>query len=100
MPEGTVDDYTLSHLAYVGLAVNSWADLEFEIDFTIWDLMDCPQALSACLTAQLVSPIPKLKVLLSLVRLYEFEQGITPPRGGAWSNKTVLRMMQRLGLKG
>jgi hypothetical protein len=72
MPEGTVDDYTLSHLAYVGLAVNSWADLEFEIDFTIWDLMDCPQALSACLTAQLVSPIPKLKVLSSLVRLYEF----------------------------
>ena len=28
------------------------------------------------------------------------EQGITPPRGGAWSNKTVLRMMERLGLKG
>jgi hypothetical protein len=72
MPEGTVDDYTLSHLAYVGLAVNSWADLEFEIDLTIWDLMDCPQALSACLTAQLVSPIPKLKALSSLVRLYEF----------------------------
>ena len=28
------------------------------------------------------------------------EQGIEPPRGGAWSNKTVLRMMARLGLKG
>jgi len=27
------------------------------------------------------------------------EQGIEPPRGGAWSNKTVLRMMARLGLK-
>ena len=28
------------------------------------------------------------------------EQGVEPPRGGAWSNKTVLRMMARLGLKG
>ena len=26
------------------------------------------------------------------------EQGIEPPRGGAWSNKTVLRMLSRLGL--
>ena len=28
------------------------------------------------------------------------EQGVKPPRDGAWSNKTVLRMMARLGLKG
>jgi DNA invertase Pin-like site-specific DNA recombinase len=27
------------------------------------------------------------------------EQGVEPPRGGAWSQKTVLRMMDRLGLK-
>jgi hypothetical protein len=27
------------------------------------------------------------------------DQGVEPPRGGAWSNKTVLRMMARLGLK-
>jgi len=28
------------------------------------------------------------------------DQGVEPPRGGVWSNKTVLRMMARLGLKG
>ena len=28
------------------------------------------------------------------------EQGVEPPRGGAWSYQTVLRMMARLGLKG
>jgi len=28
------------------------------------------------------------------------DQGIEPPRGGAWSQKTVLRIMARLGLKG
>jgi DNA invertase Pin-like site-specific DNA recombinase len=28
------------------------------------------------------------------------EQGIEPPRGGAWSYQTVLRMMARLDLKG
>ena len=28
------------------------------------------------------------------------DQGIEPPRGGVWSQKTVLRMMARLGLKG
>ena len=27
------------------------------------------------------------------------DQGVEPPRGGVWSNKTVLRMMARLGLK-
>ena len=31
-------------------------------------------------------------------RLNEF--GIEPPRGGAWSHMTGLRMMERLGLKG
>jgi len=74
MPEETVDteSHPLGHMAHVGLAVSSWADLEFEIDFTIWDLMDCPQALSACLTAQLVSPIPKLNALQSLLQLYKF----------------------------
>jgi hypothetical protein len=78
MPEETVDaePFSLSHLAYVGLAVSSWADLEFEIDFTIWDLMDCPQALSACLTAQLFSPIPKLNALQSLVQLYKFGEDL------------------------
>jgi hypothetical protein len=66
------DPFPVKHAACIGLAVMSWADLEFEIDFTIWDLMDCPQALSACLTAQLISPIPKLNALQSLVRLYQF----------------------------
>ena len=28
------------------------------------------------------------------------ERGVQPPRGGAWSQKTVLRMQARLGLKG
>jgi hypothetical protein len=28
------------------------------------------------------------------------ERGHEPPRGGAWSYQTVLRMMERLGLKG
>ena len=28
------------------------------------------------------------------------DQGVEAPRGGVWSNKTVLRMMARLGLKG
>ena len=27
------------------------------------------------------------------------ERGHEPPRGGAWSYQTVLRMMERLGLK-
>jgi len=32
--------------------------------------------------------------------LTAYEQGVEPPRGGAWSYQTVLRMMARLGLKG
>jgi hypothetical protein len=60
------------HAQALGTAVMAWSDLEFEIDYAIWDLMDSPQALSACLTAQMISPIPKLNALQSLVRLYQF----------------------------
>jgi hypothetical protein len=64
------------HAMGIALAIMVWSDLEFEIDYTIWDLMDAPQALSACLTAQLISPIPKLNALLSLLRLYEFGENL------------------------
>ncbi|MBI4274004.1 MAG: hypothetical protein HY659_04825 [Rhizobiales bacterium] len=60
------------HAAGIGLATMAWADFEFDIDYTIWELLSTQQALAACVTAQMISPIPKLNALQSLVRLYQF----------------------------
>lgn len=72
MSEPDLESIPARHGIAIAVAVMAWSDFEFEIDYAIWELMDSPQALSACLTAQLVSPIPKLNALLSLVRLYQF----------------------------
>jgi hypothetical protein len=72
MSKPDFENIPAKHAAALGLVVMAWADLEFDIDYTIWEMMDTPQALSACLTAQLISPIPKLNALQALLRLYQF----------------------------
>lgn len=55
-----------AHYAAIGKLVDAWADLEFEVDLAIWKLQGVEQALGACVTAQLVSILPKLDALRSL----------------------------------
>jgi len=55
------------HYAAIGKVVDAWADFEFEVDRTIWDLLGEHQSLYACVTAQLISVLPKLDALTSLL---------------------------------
>ena len=59
----------VDHLAAIGEVANAWAVLEFQIDLTIWWLMDTPQMVAACVTAQLMSIHPRLRALQALVNL-------------------------------
>ena len=60
-------DIPEAHSAAIGRVANAWANLEFEIDLTIWALMGVPQMMSACVTAQLMSIHPRLKALKALI---------------------------------
>lgn len=55
-----------SHLAAIGRIANNMAQLEFQIDLGIWTLIGANQQLTACLTAQFISPIPRLKAFTGL----------------------------------
>jgi hypothetical protein len=54
------------HLAAIGNIANCMAQLEFQIDLGIWKLVAAPQQLVACLTAQMISPVPRLKAFIGL----------------------------------
>lgn len=64
------------HYAAIGKVADAWADLEFEIDRTIWDLQGTSQPLGACATAQLVSILPKLDAVRSLTKYMGFAESI------------------------
>ena len=70
------------HYAALGRVADAWADLEFEIDQLIWQLLQVPQALGACVTAQMISIHPRLRALRALVRLYEISEPIQKTLGG------------------
>ncbi|PIQ43947.1 MAG: hypothetical protein COW05_02015 [Gammaproteobacteria bacterium CG12_big_fil_rev_8_21_14_0_65_46_12] len=55
------------HYAAIGKVVDTWADLEHEVDMTIWRLIGEDQNLYACITAQLVSILPKLDALTGIL---------------------------------
>jgi len=59
------------HYAAMGKVADAWADLEFEIDSLIWQFLHTPQALGACVTAQMVSIHPRMNALLALASLWE-----------------------------
>ena len=62
------------HYAALGKVADAWADLEFEIDQLIWQLMHTNQALGACATAQMIGPAPRLKTVLALANLWELSK--------------------------
>jgi hypothetical protein len=64
------------HYAAVGRVADTWADLEFEIDTLIWDLLQTPQAFGACVTGQMISVHPRLQALRSLAALWEISKAL------------------------
>ena len=72
-------DISDSHYAAVAKANDAWADLEFEIDRTIWRLLRTSQPLGACVTSQLISVFPKLDALRALVEYLNFGDNVKKP---------------------
>ena len=64
------------HYAALGKVADAWADLEFELDQLIWQLLRTPQALGACVTSQLIGLGPRIRALRSLVHLWEVSDPI------------------------
>src|SRR5262245_32022742 len=53
----------------IGRIANAWAQLEFEIDRGIWDLIGAPQPLTACVTSQMFSIHPRMRAFIALVEV-------------------------------
>jgi hypothetical protein len=62
------------HYAAIGQVTDAWADLEFEGDRVIWDLMGVQQPFGACLSSQIISIHPKLKALRALLHLWNADE--------------------------
>lgn len=62
------------HYAAIGKAADAWASLEFEIDLMVWELMGVKQPIGACVTAHMLSVLPKLKALRALVKLFGLDE--------------------------
>jgi hypothetical protein len=58
------------HYIEIAKCIHAWAALEFSVDKMIWELLDTPQPIGACVTGQLSSVVPKLNALTSLSNLY------------------------------
>ena len=58
------------HYIAVGKVCDAWARLEFDVDHSIRHLLQTPQAMSACVTAQIINIHPKLAALQALCNLF------------------------------
>jgi hypothetical protein len=58
------------YLRRVGEIASLWSQIEFHIDFTVWELLKTEQQYSACITAQLGFP-QKMRALKALVALHD-----------------------------
>ena len=57
------------HFAAIGRLVDAWAQLEFHIDYAIWQLANVEQSFGACITSQLIGVNNRLRALRSLLSL-------------------------------
>jgi len=57
-------------MAGIGRVASVWAKLEFSINEMIWDLANVDINCGACITAQLTTPVSRMRALISLVRFH------------------------------
>jgi hypothetical protein len=53
----------------IGRVASAWAMFELHINFTIWELANVQQQHGACITAQILAPVPRFKALVALFQL-------------------------------
>lgn len=57
------------YFAAIGRIASGWAYFEMLINHAIWELANVEQHFGACVTAQIIAPVPRFKALVSLLRL-------------------------------
>lgn len=57
----------VEYYAALGRVAAAWAELELEMNLTIWELANIQQRLGACLTSQMIGPGPRIRALAALV---------------------------------
>jgi hypothetical protein len=58
------------HYIAIGKVCDAWARLEFDVDHSTRHLLQTPQAMAACVTAQIINIHPKLAALQALCSLF------------------------------
>ena len=66
----TFESHWLPLMAGIGRVATVWAKLEFLINEMIWDLANVDINCGACITAQLTTPVSRMRTLISLVRFH------------------------------
>jgi hypothetical protein len=56
-----------AHMAALGHLSAIWASLEFQINQAIWELCNIERGTGACVTAQIVAPVGRMRALISLI---------------------------------
>jgi hypothetical protein len=58
-----------AHMRALGDICAIWADLEYRVNQTIWQLANVEMSSGACITAQIAQPVARYKALIALVHL-------------------------------
>jgi hypothetical protein len=74
LPLGDID-IEAKCFTLTGRVADTWAQFEFHIDRTIWQLASLNDAAGACLTAQFIGVHPRFRALSSLMRLHGVQDG-------------------------
>lgn len=57
------------HFERIGIICAEWASFEARLDLTIWMLTGLAPAVAAAVTSQITGPVPRLRVILSLLEI-------------------------------
>jgi hypothetical protein len=74
--EPSLDPAAAEHMRALGYVVATWATLEFEINKAIWELSNVAQHVGACVTAQIVPIVPRLRSYAALADLRKTPKAI------------------------
>jgi hypothetical protein len=55
------------HVKAIGRVAVIWAQFEFFVNETIWELADLERKIGACITAQMIGPAPRFKAMAALM---------------------------------
>ena len=86
MAEVVRDPRFEDHYKSIGSVAAIWAVFELRINYAIWELSNLDKQVGACITAQILSPVARMRALISLIHF----------RGG---NEDLLKVLNKFSAK-